>query len=99
MIVWFIVICYVIGYVSMWRSVVWMIIMDVTSGHESYIENDTIAFGALLGSFFTLFWPIIFPFVAIKWIANRLAKRKQQDTLAFLINMVKPRHLKNESAS
>lgn len=66
MVGWIIFGVYCLGYVLMWRTVVWAVTNDMLFGSRP--GGDDIVVGIFLGSLVTLIWPLIFAGLAVRSI-------------------------------
>jgi hypothetical protein len=53
---------YVVGYVIVFRKVVWIVAEDSRSSYTGKLDNDDWAFAVIVGFLVTIFWPIVVPF-------------------------------------
>ncbi len=79
MIGWVILGFYCLGYVLMWRTVVWALVNDMTFGSRP--AGDDIAFAILCGSLITFFWPFIFSALLVR----RIYRAQGKDALVVLM--------------
>lgn len=66
---WIILGFYLLGYVLMWRTIVWALVTDDYYGRSTRkIEGIDVVAAVFIGSFFTLFWPVVLAGLAVRYV-------------------------------